>query len=110
MNAKTVRRKSEVLHEEIGYLPTYLVNDRPGGDGTCTLLISRYTVVRTPKSNYHTHVKADAMEFADSAEMVRWIEAVQAKELPPEADGNPRYVPEALRGMPSIRQLLAWAG
>lgn len=108
MTTKTVRRRSEVLHEEIGYLPTYLVNDGPGGDGVCTLLVRHYKVVRTPKGNYHTHVKTDAMEFVNAAKLVDWIELVGAKELPPEADGNPRFVPEELRGEPSLGQLLAW--
>lgn len=109
MTTKTVPKRSKVLHEEISYLPTYLVDDKPpNATGTCTLLIRRYRVVRTPKGNYNTQVKSDAMEFDNSTAMVDWIEAVGAKELPAEADGNPRFVPEELRGDPSYWQLIAW--
>lgn len=97
------------MHEEIGYLPTYIVDDKaPNATGVCTLLIRRYKVVRTPNGNYRTNVKTDAMDFDNAKEMGDWIERVGAKELPAEADGNPRFIPEDLRGDPSYWQLISW--
>lgn len=37
------------------------------------------------------------INFPDDDAMVAWIEEHDAQELPPEADGNPQYVPEAFR-------------
>ncbi len=110
MTTKTVPKRSKVLHEEIGYLPTYIVDDKPpNATRTYTLLVRRYKVLRLPSGKYRTDVKIDAMEFDNSTAMVDWILLVGAKELPPEADGNPRFVPEELRGDPSLAQLLTWA-
>jgi hypothetical protein len=109
MTTKTVRKRSKVLHEEIGYLPTYIVDDKgPNATGTCTLLVRRYKVLRLPSGKYRTDVKTEAWDFDNATKMVDWIEMVGAKELPPEADGNPRFVPEDLRGDPSLWQLVTW--
>ncbi len=81
----------DVVAEGWFYLPIFLVDDKYG-DGTCTLLV-RHIVAKRVKAGFRCIVKTDALDFPDEAKLLRWIHHYEAEELPPEADGNPRYLP-----------------
>jgi hypothetical protein len=59
----------------------------------CTLLVRRAHLRRGRSGKLRTVVDTDAIEFEDEDAMVAWIQEHDAEELPPEADGNPRFVP-----------------
>lgn len=60
----------------------------------CGLFVRRAQVRRGPSGRERVVIDRDYIEFPDEAAMVGWIEEHDAEELPPEADGNPRFVPE----------------
>jgi hypothetical protein len=61
-----------------------------------TLLIRRYRVTQGPKRR-RLAIDSDAKVWPNEAAMVSDLEHLDWEELPDEADGNPRYVPETLR-------------
>lgn len=86
------------------YIGTYFQGDY--GDASlkpedrspkATLLVRRFQLRRGPSGKLRTAIDLDALEFPDDAAMVAWIEENVAEELPAEADGHPRYVPEGFR-------------
>jgi hypothetical protein len=95
---------TEIVKEGWFYLDTYFQGDYGDAhrkpelrDPKCTLLVRRVQLRRGPSGRTRTVIDTDAMEFPDEAAMVAWIESSGAEELPPEADGNPQYVPEEFR-------------
>lgn len=85
-------RRREVQRQRY-YLGTYL-QDRD--DEWVTLLIRDFSI-RVGKGKLYRYVTTDALRFPNAEAMVEAIESGGWKELPPEADGNPRYVPNEFR-------------
>lgn len=84
---------SEVVERQTWYLPTYLANKHDAG---VTLLTKQYEIRRTPKGNVRLQVKTAAPDFPSVDEMVAAITDGGWRELPAEADGVPRYVPDEI--------------
>jgi hypothetical protein len=92
----------DVVAEGWFYLPTFLVDDKYG-DGTCTLLVRHITAKRAAKAGFRCTIKTDALDFPDEAKLHGWIRHYEAEELPPEADGNPRYLPTRFAALGRIK-------
>jgi hypothetical protein len=86
--------KSTVLYDKFWYHPTSLV----AKDGKVTLLGHRYQI-RRGAVNIILSNKIDALEFADSQEMVEEIQKKRYRALPEEADGDTQYVPQRVKAL-----------
>jgi hypothetical protein len=87
-----------ILKDGWFYLPTFLKNGKYYPDPeTCTLLVRRVQLRRGPSGRLRTVLALDAPRFPNEDEMARWIREHHAEELPPEADGDPRFIPEEYR-------------
>lgn len=85
---------STTVYEKIWYLPTYLKNKTDTG---CTLLGHVYTIRRSDMGNYNLHNRVDAWHFDNDDELADFIQSKKARELPSEADGQPRFVPNFVK-------------
>jgi hypothetical protein len=92
---------TEVIKEGWFYLGTALGGAygdawRPSAERSpmMTLLVTRAQLRRSPSGKVRRFIETDALRFANEAVMVAWIEEHHAEKLPPEADGNPQFVPE----------------
>lgn len=83
---------SNILYDKIWYLPTSLV----AKDGSVTLLVHRYQI-RQGSINVIISNKLDALEFSSKKEMAEEITRKRYRALPPEADGNPQYIPRRIK-------------
>ncbi|MDQ5822210.1 MAG: hypothetical protein M3540_12285 [Actinomycetota bacterium] len=72
---------------------------QPSSTGECTLLTRRYRVTEGVHGKRFIDVKTDAEVFPDDDALVAWIEEKRARELPAEADGNPRFVPDEVEAI-----------
>jgi hypothetical protein len=98
--------KSEVVKTGWFYLPTFLKDGKyEPKTGTCTLLVRRFELRRGPSGRERVNGHTDALSFPDEDAMVAWIDEHDATELPQEAEGNPRYVPEGFAPAPLGRRL-----
>jgi hypothetical protein len=86
-----------VLREGWFYLPTFLIAKDDRHD-KLSLFVKQVRGQRGVKAGHvRTLVKFDVLFFPDEDAMLEWITEHDAEELPEEADGNPRYVPEGWR-------------
>ena len=92
------RRGTEILKNGYFYLGTYLTGGRhEKNPDAASLFVKHAQLRRAPSGKCSSVIVNDAIVFSNEGEMVAWIEDHGAEELPDEADGNPRYVPEAFR-------------
>ena len=95
------RSDTTVEREGWFYLGTFLQGEmgdryrKPGERSPkCGLFVRRFQLRRGASGKVRTAIDRDYVEFPDEDAMLGWIEERDAVELPPEADGNPMYVPE----------------
>lgn len=98
--------KSTLLMQGRFYLPTFFQGDygdasrRPEERSSkCVLLIRDIRLWRTPKGKRRLDIKTAGLEFPDEQAMNAAIEEQGMEPLPPEADGNPRYLPVEYRAL-----------
>lgn len=85
---------SSIEYERIWYLPTFLQDKQ---SPKCTLIGHIYQIRRSDMGNFNLSNKIDAWEFEDESALAEFIRKNRAVELPPEADGQPRYVPQRIK-------------
>lgn len=85
---------SNLILDETYYSPVFF-RDNPRSDNPerCTLLIRRYRVRQGSKRPW-LNIKSDAKVWSNEDAMGADLLQLDWKELPEEADGNPRYVPD----------------
>jgi hypothetical protein len=85
---------STVVLDKTYYAPVFF-RDNPLSwtPERCTLLIRRYLVTQGPKQR-RLKIDTDAKVWPDEDAMVADLLRLDWAELPEEADGNPRYVPD----------------
>lgn len=91
--------KSEIVKDKMFYLPT-LIQDSE--DGPFSVFVRRYIARRGPKSGkVRVSIESDVWRFEDPTALAKGVEGLT--ELPEEADGNPRFVPDEFRDFEPVR-------
>jgi hypothetical protein len=88
--------KPEILYEKIWYLNTYLKSKT---DESGSLITHLYVIKKTPKGYFKLDNKLDVQTFSTDEELAQYIERHDARELPDEADGNPKFVPQEVQDL-----------
>lgn len=87
------RSQSEILKECWVYAPVFLTDDlHPDSDGSVSLFVRRYRLVRTPKGKLVVRFLKDVLSFENEDAMVAKIDADKFKEMPDDEPGA-GYVP-----------------
>jgi hypothetical protein len=84
---------TEILREQVYYLPTFLIDNKwAKSTGECSLFVRRLRLVQTPKST-KIKVANDVWTFADEESMADAIDRLSLVEMPKDAENDLTFVP-----------------
>jgi hypothetical protein len=94
---------STLILDKTYYAPVFFRDNRLSRTpDRVTLLIRRYRVTQGPKQR-RLKIDTDAKVWPNEDAMVADLERLDWTELPDEADGNPRYVPDEVAAVVGAR-------